>query len=447
MRFLFFCILLAAALCLRPSMKNALRNKVVTDFKDAIVPIIYKQISHIVVPDVHTEHSGFKIDVTSIYIDIAAFHPSQIGIVFVPNTSIIRFAGANFAMKGGAHIHAKWHFISKSMGADVTVSHLGFGAEIALLSNAGKPNIKVNHATIGLSSHDVGIHIHGDIISKIIEFVADLLKGHFVKTIVSQLESKIPPMMTNEVNKRLNTLPTDIPIGEGLVMKYSFSYSPFVKADYLYTGIAAYIHPKNNPNPPPYDAEDIPEFDAANPKGIQFFISDYIVKSALYASFSIGLMTVSFEKDLLGHHIKMTCKASKVPDFGFKNSIDATLDATCLVDFDNKPENRFTLLASLHVNLEEHVKQAVIFFSIKEAKILQLEYKQEHPVDIQWFKNGINTILQVIIQIVNGDLGQKGIPLPVIHGIDYTDIVQFIKMGYMEVATTPVFHFTMDEEA
>ena len=437
--------ILPCLLCLKPSMKNALRNQVVIDFKNAIVPIISRQVEHMVLPDIHTDNSGFHIDVTNIHIDVTPFHPNQIGIVFVPNTSVLRFSANSFAMKGSAHIHAKWKIISKSMDADISVSNLGLDCQLTLLSNNGKPNIHVDSLAIHLSAGNVSIHIHGDIINKIIEFVANLLKGHIVSFVVSTLQSKLPPIATNEINARLNTLPSDIPIWQDFNMKYSFPYAPFVRQDYLYTGISVYVHPRNNPNPPPYEPPDMPEFDGNNPKGIQFFFSDYVVKSALDASFALGRLTFSMEKDMLGHHIKMDCKALKSPAFAFINAIDVVLNAECTVVFDANPSNQFSLQAELHVNLKEYIKSAVLFFNIVEVKFNKLEYINPHNVNIDWFKNGINEVLAVVIAIVNADLGQRGFPLPVIAQVDYSDLVEVVGHGYLVIGCNPVFHFGLSD--
>jgi len=436
-------VFISLVFALKPSIKNALRNKVIIDFKNSIVPIISKQVQHLTLPDIHTSHSGFHIDITSVVVEVHEINPAQINIIFVPNTSAIKFGGAGFAMHGSAHIHVKWLFISKSMGADVGVSGAGFECQVSLYSNNGKPNIKVD----GISVHagSVSIHLHGDIITKIIEFVADLLKGHFVKEIVGQLQGKLPPMITNEVNKRLNGIPTDIGVGMNMAIKYGFPYAPFVKADYLFTGITAYVHPANNPNPPPYEPADLPEFDAGNPKGVQFFLADYVVKSSIDTCYTNGFLQMSIEKDMLGHHVKMACRATNSPAFAFANAIDVVIAAECAVDLDNNPQNHFTLVAEVHANLQEYIKQAVIFFSISVAKFNKLEYKQDHPVDIEWFKNGINTVLDIIKDVVNGQLGQKGIPLPTIPGVDYTDTNQVVKSGYLEVCTNPVFHFTAED--
>lgn len=447
MKSLYFVVLMAAlACCIRPSLKNALRNQVIIDFKNNIVPFISKQVSHLTLPDVHTSSSGFKIDITSIHVDINPFNGNQIGIQFVPNTSIIRFSGRGFGMQGHAHIHAKWTIISKSFDATIGVRNLGFDCQITALSYAGKPIIHVDSVQVHLSSGDISIHFSGGIINKILEFIANLLKGHFVKEIVGQLQSKLPPMITEEVNKRLKTIPSEIDVGPHLQLKYSFPNSPFVRDTYLFTGIVAYIHPKGNPTPPPYECADMPEFDANNPKGIQFFFSDYVVRSSLDSSFAAGMLVVSFEKDMLEHHIKMTCRATSSPVFAFKNAIDVTVASICDVVLDRNDNTKFAMISEVHVNLKEYMKQAVLFFTINEAKFLKLEYKQEKPVDIEWFKNGVNKVLEAIKEIVNSELGAKGIPLPTIQGIDYTDTVQYVKEGYLQICTNPVFHFTSETE-
>ena len=357
----------------------------------------------------------------------------------------MEFKATDFAMKGAAHIHVRWGFISKTMDAEVTVSQLGMQCQLAMLSHQGKPNIKVEHLHMSLSADHVHIVIKGDIINKILEFLANLLKGHFVGEIVKQLDEKLPPILTAEVNKRLNSLPSDIPIWEKYNMKYSFPYHPFIHEEYLFTGIDAYIHPKGKPTPPPYDPPEMPNFDSAVEKGIQFLLSDYVVKSAIDASFSLNMLYVSFEKDLLGHHVKMTCKATKSPTFAFVNAVDVVLDAECQVDFDNDPKNSFAIVAQLHVNLKEYVKQAVIFFTITEVKFNKIEYKQPNPVDIEWFKNGINTVLDVLKDLINADLGQRGIPLPRMHEVDYTDMGEVIKTGYMVIGCNPVFHIKLSD--
>eukprot|EP00831_Metopus_contortus_P011079 TRINITY_DN1437_c0_g1_i8.p1 TRINITY_DN1437_c0_g1~~TRINITY_DN1437_c0_g1_i8.p1 ORF type:complete len:127 (+),score=34.86 TRINITY_DN1437_c0_g1_i8:191-571(+) len=95
-----------------------------------------------------------------------------------------------------------------------------------------------------------------------------------------------------------------------------------------------------------------------------------------------------------------------------------------------------------HVNMKEYIKSAVIFFNVQEIKIIKIEYKAEKPIDIEWLKNKINEVISTIKELINGEIGSKGFPLPSVKGIDYTDTMQYIKKGYLEICMNPVFHIT-----
>lgn len=433
MRIFLLVVLLPVLFCQKPTIKNALRNQVVIDFKNAIVPIISRQVEHMHLPDVH---SG-KVSITNIQIHIDPFNPNQIGIQFIPNTSTIQFVAGGFKMQGSAHVCAKILIVTKCCDIKTSVGDAGFTAQVTLLSVNNKPNIRAENLHVHVGG--VGIHVSCGFLSPLINFIIGLLKGHIVGQVVHALESQLPGLMMKEVNARLNDLPVDIDIGPNLQIRYGFPYAPFVRSDYLFTGIFAFIHQRGNPTPPNFPIADVPEFDGGHPKGVQFFLTDYVIKSALEASFRLGLLTASFERDMLGHHIKMDCRASRMPEFGFINAIDSVVPAECSVVFDRNNNNHFTVVADLHVNLKEYAKQAIIFFTIIEARFQRLEYRTDKPIDIEWFKRGINDILAVVIQIINADLGQRGIPLPKFRGIDYVDMVQLVKNGYLEVCTTPVF--------
>jgi hypothetical protein len=435
MRVLFLLIVLPILFCQKPTIKNALRNQVIIDLKNNIVPKIYQKIKDIKVPDIHNG----KLNVDNIHIHISPFNPNQIGIKFIPNSSTIQFSATGIRLQGGAHACYKVLFVNLCCNIGLSVGDAGFIAQITLLSQNNKPKIRVDRVQV--HANGIGIHASCGFLTPIINLLISLLKGAIVNAVVNGLQGSLPGMITNQVNDLLEKLPNEIDMGPNLQMKYGFPYAPYVKSDYLFTGIYAFIHPRNQPTPPNYPIPDVPEFDAANPKGVQFFLTDYIVKSALDSAFRLNLLTASFENDMLGHHVKMTCTATKVPGFSFLNSIDVELPASCKVVFDRNENNRFTVNAELHVNLKEYAKAAVIFFSITLAKFTKLEYVTEKPIDIEWFKKGINDVLAVIIQLVNADLGNRGIPLPKIGGIDYTDMVQFVKNGYLEICATPVFHF------
>jgi len=75
-----------------------------------------------------------------------------------------------------------------------------------------------------------------------------------------------------------------------------------------------------------------------------------------------------------------------------------------------------------------------------------MEIDNPNHYDLKWFQDGINTILVQTAQAINALLGQRGIKLPYIPGIDYSDIEEYAKDGYLEVLVTPVIHISSQFE-
>lgn len=228
------------------TIKNALRNQVIIDFKDNIVPLVSRQIEHLILPNIRTEASGCDIEIKNVQVNVAPIQPNQISIQFYQGTSMIAIVGSGISMTGLAHIRAKWLFITKSMDATMTINNAGFTSQIVVSTNNGRPNIFVENVNIQLSQNDVRINLSGDVLNKILEFVANLLRGHIVKEIVGQLQSQLPSCVTNAVNSKLNTLPVDIDISNTMNLKYLYETKPIVRSDYISTGINAYVHLKSN---------------------------------------------------------------------------------------------------------------------------------------------------------------------------------------------------------
>jgi hypothetical protein len=263
--------------------------------------------------------------------------------------------------------------------------------------------------------------------------------------VVKAFQDKVPPLVTTKVNQILNSFSTDIKITDKIYMKYQFPNTPIVGDKYLMTGIVVYLHPVNDPSPPPGPITPMSEIDA-NPKGAQFFLSGYIVRSVLNTDYKLNVMTIKVNTKLDGHQVSMTCSVSKVLDFKFTNAISAVVDGICNVALDNDPNPKFQVILALQLELKEKVKNAILFFYAEKFAISKLEFKMIHQVDIEWFKKVINEVTAVILEVINGELGQEGIPLPTIKEVDYTDIVQYIGNGLTMVGTTPVFHITMEDE-
>jgi hypothetical protein len=444
-RFLIFIVIINVILGATTTMNNALRNQVVIDFKNAIVPIISKQIEHVRLPDIKGKQSGIHYEITNIDIYVNPINPSQINVQFVSG-STLKFSGTSFGMRGSAKAKVKWTIISKTVSVSISISNAGFSTSIALKAVNNKPNIQITQFDLSISSGNVHISVSGGLIGKVINLIVGLMKGHIVSNVVSGIRGSAPGIITKKVNSILDKLPSDIKITNNIYMKYEFPVAPVIRNGYMFTGIVAYLHPANDPSPPPGPMRPIPEFDANNARGVQFFISDYVVRSALNAAFKLNLLYININRKISNRQVIMSCKVDKLPDFAFDNAIQATASGICDVALDNDPTPKFQLLATIQLVLQEKIKNAIIFFSGDKLTFSKLDFKIIKPVDIEWFKNAINEVFKVVLEVINGELGQKGIPLPTIKEMDYTDIIQYIGAGFTMVGTTPVFHINMDEE-
>jgi len=444
-KFLILLTFLHLALAASITMRNALRNQVVIDFKNAIVPIISKKIEHIVVPDIYGKESWLEYWIDRIHVYITAIKPDQINIQFIA-PSTLRFTGSTLSMQGTARAKAKWAFIQKTVDVSIKIYNAAISTSIVPISANGKPNIKITELKLGISSGNVHIKISGGLIAKVIDFIVGLLKGHIVKHVVSAVQSKVPSVVENEVNKLLNTLPSDIKISDKVYMKYSFPNAPVIKSGFLLTGVVAYLHPAGDPTPPPGPVAPMPETDPQNPKGVQFFLSDYIIRSALNTAFKLSLLSIQVNTNLDNRKVAMKCSVTKVPDFKFANAIKASADGTCTVSLDGDPKPKFQVILSINLDLNEKVKNAILFFSAEKLQIAKMDFNMLEPINIEWFKKGINDVMAAVLLVINGELGQKGIPLPTIKEIDYSDIVQYVANGYTMIGTTPIFNLKMEGE-
>ena len=431
---------------LNPTLRAVLRHQALINFKNAIVPLVNRQIQHIALPDVHEKHSGFDIEVTNGHIDFAALDPNHVNIEYMSGTNFLRYTTTGIIFAGRAHVHAKSRVISAK--ADITADARNFGVsvQVGIVSNGARPNIYVANLQIGLAHSHITIHVHGGFIAHIIDFVVNLLKGHIIKEVVKGMQAMVPPAVTNSVNAYLNTMPVDIVIGPTISLKYLCPHTPQVRGDFLFASMVSYIHPSNNDSPPPYEPGDIPEIDGGVPQGVQILFSDVIVRSSIDSLYSTGRLTMNFERDLLGHHILIECSATQSPTFAFNNAVQGSLASNCRVIADGDAAHYFFVISELQVGFGVYTNVNGIFFNIQEVKFSKLEYKQENPNDIEWFKNGVNQVLQVAVEIANAELGQRGIPLPIIQGVTYSDIGQIVRGGYLAVGVNPSFHFGTEPE-
>lgn len=444
-KLLIFLSLVSAIMGLNPTMNNALCNKVLIDFKDAIVPIVAKEVQSLKLPDTSGGNAFMSFRAYNIYINVNPIDPSQIDLQFLGDSQL-KFSGKSLGMKGDAVVQGRFLFISKTSGIKIFVKNVAFSTIIALKAVRDRPNVVVESFNLEMSGDNIYIQFESGFLNKIIEFIVNLLRGFIARKVTSIIQSSVPPAINNNINPILNKLPLDIQITEEVWMKYMFSYAPVIRNGYLLTKIVAYMHPRGDPRPPPGAIRWMPEFDASSHRGVQFFVSDFIVSSALTTAHSLGLLAANVSSKVANRTVSMNCSITDTPVFTFNKAIEAKAKGTCYVSLDNDSRPKFQFTAEAQLVLVENITNATIYFRAEKLALTKLEFKVIQPVDISWFKNAMNQVIMVILQVVNEILGKQGIPLPVVKEIDYSDIMQYVGDGFIMVGTTPKFRFNTSSE-
>jgi len=60
-----------------------------------------------------------------------------------------------------------------------------------------------------MSSNDINLYFHGSISAQILQLLKPLIVGLFFNSIVNNINSILPPTVSNPINAMLKTLPLD----------------------------------------------------------------------------------------------------------------------------------------------------------------------------------------------------------------------------------------------
>lgn len=203
------------------------------------------------------------------------------------------------------------------------------------------------------------------------------------------------------------------------------------------------IFAKSKPEPPPYDPKPCPDYEVYSDKTIQFILTDYIVRSALDAAFNAHYMLLqhSFVDDT--YNLTLYCNAKSPPTLSFNEDIFVNATGECRISGFNKNSNEkyeFGIETDFINTLNENITDGTLYFTIVRAGLQNMKFINPNNHDLKWFAERINAVLKEITNAINILLGARGIQLPKIPGIDYSDIKQAVKDGYMEALVTPIIH-------
>lgn len=443
-KFLIPLALLHVVLGLQVTMNSAIRSQAVNNLKNALAPIITERIGELRIDDMQGKASGYTYLIGEINLSPNAINPALVSAQLLGGSSF-KVSGKAFAMKGSARGRLRFGFVHRKFKINIGVDEFPFSMEIQLSSVNGKPNIAIRGLGLGLHGSSVHVTVTEKFPPSVASIIAKVMTGTIIDNVKTRLESTVPPGITRIVNNMLNSLPTDLKLADKVFMRCQFQVAPQVRPGYLQTEFLAYLRPFNEHNPLPGPVSPLPPVDAKSPKAVQFFMSDFVVRSALHTLFKLNLMSVLVEKKINGRQAKMTCTATELPTLKFAGAIEGSVTGVCNISLDASASPNVRVSATLQLKLSETVKQAAFFFNVDEFTASQMNFKMFTPADINWFKQSVDQILDAVIEGMNALLGRKGIPVPVPAHVSYGNFSHHVGNGYAMLGADATFNFRADE--
>ena len=434
MNWILLLTLVVSTLGLDPSLKGAVNNPTFLMFKDIAINDFNKKGSVINMEDFVKDLTIVTIEAKNITMKLKKIEPKSVYMNLTEGTSEIKFGGSNIFMNGTMKLIIT--FLGQKINGDVAMSikDLGFNSDLKFIKNGTKLAINVSKVGINLQEKDIMITITGSIGANILNIITNFLKSYFFKSIKGACEQYFPDIISNITNTIISSLPDDVSIMKGIAAKFIFIDPPKIKKNYAIIPILLYAHKEGVNKPPIAKPPQLPDLSDNCAKGIQLFISDYIIQSVVNVSHEGNLL--KFEKNfkVLGLKMNVVCNTSSVPIINFKNGIDFRGNATCILSTKILGSKiKIGLLLSIASLLNETIRDSKIFLNINNLEILKITIIFGDYFDVKKIKRILNDIIKEFMPELNKMLSTKGIPLPSIKNFDISDINQGIIGRYIAV--------------
>ncbi len=320
--FAFAILLCSIVLALGPGVKVAIKQSTINNIKDQAIPIIMRQLKEITVPNINGNAGPIKYSISSIRARMESLAPSNVAIRLIPNSNRVGVSVSNLRGSGNFHVEFQFLFIKAGVDGSASINGVGVNVEMAFAYDGeGRPTANVAQFGINMGVNNVGISFSGSILAALVNVVVNLLKPIFVNIMRSILNNAVPGVMNNLINQLIRQLPMSVDISPALAIAFRLPKTPWVNSDYMCVAIAGYVYYKPSPHPPAYEPKACPDYEPASQKGIHFFLTDYVIRSALDATYSAGLMTIQVPVQADQYDIVMDCGATSAPVLQFSNSI------------------------------------------------------------------------------------------------------------------------------
>ena len=432
-------LLICQAFAEKPSLKADVNNDMLAILKTFAVEEISKNMKEIHLLDFESDLIIAKLWAKNITLNVDRFHGNQVDIELVEGTNDFILRGRNLTISGSLALIVKVLFSTYNCKANISVANTGFEARISLMKNKTRLAVEVKSVDISLQKENVGITMACNVMQNVINALITFLKTYFFQSIKSAMSEMLPLMIANSTNTVLSQLPDDVEIMNGVAVKFAFTEAPTVKSSYLVTPINVYAHMIDKPEPPPYEAPDLPDLNPSCTKGFQMFISDFVVRSAVETAHQAGIM--SFHKTItaIGFDITVDCKSNSTPSIKFDGTIAFTGSSYCAADFVlHGTTYKFSLgfLADVSAILTETIRNSTIYFEIERMTVTSLKIVFGMIIDLKTLLSFVNMYLEEVRKVINNEIANKGIPIPTFNLFDISDVTEVLIDHYIFVCGT-----------
>lgn len=408
-----------------PSLKGAMNSPMFAMLKDVALKNFNRNTSNIHLEDFEHELSVAKIFVQDIVMSIKPIEPSHLGIDLVEGTSEFVIRGNNLSMNGSFNMRVEIAFFTVRSRGLMAAKDLAFTSGLTILKNGTRLAVNVTEVKINLVKDSIEVELSGGIAAAILNAIVSFMKGFFFDSIKGACQDFFPGLISNVTNAFLGTLPDDVSVAKGAAVKFAFVQTPKIISGYAVAPVLAYVH-KEGEGPPSYRPPKIPDLIPTCKKGIQIFISDYVIRTAVETADKVGLLSYNKTTNILGLTIEASCRSNSTPVIKFDSHINFTGAVLCSVrvhlgkSFKPKVDALFTVNAQL----AEIVQESTLYLRIMQMTVKDLKIVFRRIFDLKKLIKELNKYLGEVINFLNIILENKGIPLPSIAHFDISDVTE-----------------------
>ncbi len=418
----------------KPSLKASITNPMLTMLKDAVIGQVSKSIKDMKMRDFETNILIAKVSAKNVTMHMKPFTGKQIGIEYVEGTNDIIFRGHGLDLNGSLALTVQIFFVSYECKGYMNATNASFESRITLIQNGTRLAVEVKSVTVEMAKENVSVRIEGKILQDLINAMIGFLQTYFFENIKAAMNELLPGIITTVVNTILGELPDDVPVSNGMAAKFIFTHPPTIKTGYMITPILAYVHMQENKNPPTHQPPELPDINATCGKGLQFFMSDYIIRSAVDTAHTAGILKFSKNFTALGFNIVVKCHTNSAPTIKFASKIEFVGSSYCdamLILKGTSYNFSLAFSATVAANLTEMVKDSKMFFNVQQMAVIDLKIIFGMVIDLKTILQFVNMYLDEVRRVLNREIATKGLPIPTFKLFDISDVTEYLVGRYI----------------